>query len=327
MAKLGAQGVRVRLRESERTPGEVTGYAVALDGQVGKDGQPVFFGGGRLASDLTFPKLKARWNGPQSDAPTPGDEALAASRGKAGPGDTATPGPQYGATGRRLHGAYRPSPEERRRVFMSAASAARQAAEHSGRAVESGDTAGAADAAWAASDFLTSAARVLEPQRPGPVTAAARRFERAAREAYGRVPAPSQAGHSLRAGARALASIRKTMAPESRQVLALMAQMYALISSVTRVREQQERAAQAAAARDAARELRGEYQRLAIAQPGSASAARQAWEDRQAAEAAAAPTATTPTTPAPGPGQWPPPPTPGAALKPWERRRGPQRGC
>nr|WP_231127416.1 relaxase/mobilization nuclease domain-containing protein [Motilibacter aurantiacus] len=319
VAKLGTQGVRVRLRESERNPGEVTGYSVALEDQVDKDGKPVYFGGGRLASDLTLPKLRARWNAPQLDESTPGDEAVAASRGQAEPGDAKTPGPQYGATGRRLHGPYRPSPEERRVVLMSAAAAAKQGAEHINRAVAGGDLAGAADAAWAASDFLTSAARVLEAQRPGPLTAAARRFERAARETYGRVPAPSGAGHSLRAGARALSAIRRTMDQETRQVLALMAQMYALLSSVERMREQQQRAAQAAAAREAAYELRREYQRIVVSGPAGPSAARQAWEDRRAADVAAAPAPTTPTTPAPSADQWPPP-------TPWERHRGPQPG-
>jgi hypothetical protein len=45
---------------SERHPDQVTGYAVSLDGVTNGAGQPVHFGGGKLAPDLTLPKLRAR---------------------------------------------------------------------------------------------------------------------------------------------------------------------------------------------------------------------------------------------------------------------------
>ena len=45
-------------------PGEVTGYAVTLDGDVTAAGEPVWFGGGKLAPDLTLPKLRRRWPEP-----------------------------------------------------------------------------------------------------------------------------------------------------------------------------------------------------------------------------------------------------------------------
>ncbi len=59
-AGLGRAGVLVRRRYSTLTPGEVTGYAVGMPGHTSKDGQ-VWFGGGKLAADLTLPKLRARW--------------------------------------------------------------------------------------------------------------------------------------------------------------------------------------------------------------------------------------------------------------------------
>jgi hypothetical protein len=54
-------GVLVRTRISTRDPGQVTGYAVALDGDTARAGGPVWFGGGKLAADLTLPKLRCRW--------------------------------------------------------------------------------------------------------------------------------------------------------------------------------------------------------------------------------------------------------------------------
>jgi hypothetical protein len=46
---------------STRDRAEVTGYAVALPGDTAQDGGPVWFGGGKLAADLTLPKLRRRW--------------------------------------------------------------------------------------------------------------------------------------------------------------------------------------------------------------------------------------------------------------------------
>jgi hypothetical protein len=64
----------------------VTGYAVTMEGARTAAGGPVWFGGGKLAPDLTLPKLRLRW-------PEPGGRA---GRQAAGPG-----GPQARP---RLHG-------------------------------------------------------------------------------------------------------------------------------------------------------------------------------------------------------------------------------
>ena len=63
LAALEARGVLVRLRHSAVRPGEVTGYPVAVD--HGPDRRPVWFSGGKLAADLTLPKLRRRWAGPR----------------------------------------------------------------------------------------------------------------------------------------------------------------------------------------------------------------------------------------------------------------------
>ena len=61
-ARLADDGVTVRLRPSTTNPGEVTGYSVALSTDRDKAGEPVWFSGGRLAADLTLPKLRLRWS-------------------------------------------------------------------------------------------------------------------------------------------------------------------------------------------------------------------------------------------------------------------------
>jgi hypothetical protein len=60
-SRLRAAGVLVHKRFSERDPSEVTGYAVALPVHTTRDGGPVWYGGGKLAVDLTLPRLRARW--------------------------------------------------------------------------------------------------------------------------------------------------------------------------------------------------------------------------------------------------------------------------
>lgn len=68
---LEADGVLVRRRFSQRTVGELTGYAVAAPGDVNVDGQPVWYGGGKLAADLTLPKLRLRWTSADGAVRTP----------------------------------------------------------------------------------------------------------------------------------------------------------------------------------------------------------------------------------------------------------------
>jgi len=71
-ARLGQAGVLVRKRYSTTSPGQVTGYAVGLPQHTGKDGGVVWYGGGKLAADLTLPKLRARWAAPAQECLGPG---------------------------------------------------------------------------------------------------------------------------------------------------------------------------------------------------------------------------------------------------------------
>ena len=92
-ARLEADGVRVRLRHSRRNTDDITGYAVALPGHVNGAGEPVWFGGGKLAADLTLPRLRHRWTIPPHRGRTTADvraalretviNAAAAARGEA----------------------------------------------------------------------------------------------------------------------------------------------------------------------------------------------------------------------------------------------------
>ena len=67
-ARLGDAGIAVRQRYSTTSSGEVSGYAVGLPAHTAKDGGIVWYGGGKLAADLTLPKLRRRWEGPGQEA-------------------------------------------------------------------------------------------------------------------------------------------------------------------------------------------------------------------------------------------------------------------
>jgi hypothetical protein len=82
-ARLRQAGVLVRERHSTVESGEVTGYAVGLPGHTARDGEVVWYGGGKLAADLTLPKLRARWAGSAADRSPLGGQGVpgAAMRG------------------------------------------------------------------------------------------------------------------------------------------------------------------------------------------------------------------------------------------------------
>ncbi len=246
-------GLLVRERHSERNPGEITGYAVALPESVDPGGKPIYFGGGKLAADLTLPKLRRRWNtaGTQG-AGVDGGTSWRRPGSAAGSGSDSATGRPGEPAGRDRH---RLTPEERSRIWEQATVAAARATEQVLAAAGS-DPRAAADAAWAAADFLAAAARVVEGRRGGPLTAASSEYDRAARELWGRIPEPSKAGQGLRTAAVMLATARFVGRHENKQLLALLAQLAALTDAVTRLREGQHRAAQAAGARRAVEQLR-----------------------------------------------------------------------
>jgi MobA/VirD2-like, nuclease domain len=219
-AQLRRAGVLVRMRFSEIDPGQVTGYSVTVPGHTGPDGTPLWYGGGRLAAGLTLPRLRRRWNQPQ-----PG----AAER-------SGTP---------------RFTVSERDAIYRHAARQARNAAEHIRRCAMT-DPRAAADAAWAAADTLHVAARAL---RNPHLRCAADTYDRAARAAYGRIPARSHDGDQLRRTARMIALAGNVTGDTALMAIALVAQLIALAAAVAELRQAQQHAAQAAAARTAAAHL------------------------------------------------------------------------
>jgi hypothetical protein len=70
--QLRQAGVLVRLRHSITNPGEVTGYAIGLPQHTARDGGVIWYGGGKLAPDLTLPKLRTRWASPAGHHPVDG---------------------------------------------------------------------------------------------------------------------------------------------------------------------------------------------------------------------------------------------------------------
>jgi hypothetical protein len=211
--RVEAAGLLVRRRFSQRDPGQVTGYAVAKPGHVNGQGAPVWFGGGKLAADLTLPKLRQRW---------------------LSTGPTSTPHARPDA---------RLSADERRHIWNGASNTAARAT-HMIRSCAFTDPSAAADAAWAASDALHIAAKVLGSRT---LRQAADSYARAARCGYGRIPPPTPAGNRLRATARLLAL--------AATVLMLVATLAELAVAVAELREAQHHAAQASAARAAAERL------------------------------------------------------------------------
>lgn len=216
-ARLASAGIEVRRRYSQLNPGQVTGYAVALLGDVARDGTLIWFGGGKLAADLTLPALRRRW----------GDPAV---RGHAG----------------RLTAA------ERSTVWQQAADAAERANQHI-RSMAGSDPAAAQDAAWAAADTLHAAAAAL---RSRVIREAATAYDRASRAPYRRLPARSRSGSGLRRAARLLSATGLVTGDPGLAQLALIPRLAALAESVAVLRDAEGRAAQAAAARAAAERLR-----------------------------------------------------------------------
>ncbi|MBQ1041437.1 relaxase [Micromonospora sp. C72] len=220
-AGLREAGVLVRLRRSSTDAKMITGYAVALPGARTASGQPVYFGGGRLAPDLTLPKLRLRWGipSPPPAAPTVGRSERAAAMRQAA------------------------------KVATAAAGDIRRAARtEPGRAQAS---------AVAAADLLTSLAYVIEGDRRGPLHRAAEVFDRAARDLYGRVSRSTSRSQDMRAMSRLVALMGRISGDDDTiAALALVMDLARLADTLEQLRTSQQRLHQAEAARAAASALR-----------------------------------------------------------------------
>jgi hypothetical protein len=215
-ARLEAAGITVRQRHSSKNPGQVTGYAVALNGDVNSGGAPVWYSGGKLAADLTWPKLALRWH------------------------------PAEQERGIKLTDA------ERSALFDQAAKTAASATAQI-RAFGTANPGAVADVAQAAADSLHVAAALLGSR---PLRQAADFYQHAAREPFGRVPRPTKAGSDLRQAARVMAAYANLSGDSTNSWAILVVRLAALAEAIAELRQAQQRAAQARDALTAARQLR-----------------------------------------------------------------------
>jgi len=215
--RLAEAGLLIRKRFSTRTPGEVTGYAVALPADTTCAGEPVWFSGGKLAPDLTLPKLRRRWD-PSRSASAPHQRSTMADQNA---------------------------------IWDHAAHVAAEAT-HQIRLLAASDPAAAADAAWATADVLRVAASTLHSKA---LRQAAESFDRAARAPFARIPRSTRTGSSLRHAARQLSTLAAVTGDPTLAQIALIVRLTVLVETIASLHESQRHAAQAAAAHRAAQHL------------------------------------------------------------------------
>jgi hypothetical protein len=224
-------GILVKYRYSELNPGEVTGYSLTLPGHADENGGLQWYGGGRLADNLTMPKLRRRWDAGGKDGPIP-----------------------VGL-----------SPSERHAIWNDFIRITGEGAAEMQR-LAPGDPAAASDIAWATADALRATARTIGGSPGRQIGRAADDFDRAARMTYRTIPRQTPTGSRLRTASRMLSVLRPGGGPVIR-LDRLIASLIALVEEVARLRETQRQAHQAEAARAAEGHLRvahrDEEQRLA----------------------------------------------------------------
>jgi len=237
--RLSMAGVLVRPRMSTLDPQEMTGYAVALRASGGEGAEPVWFGGGKLAPDLTLPQLTARWCREPAAPRHAGDAGSAVRDGlQLAPAERAA---LWEAAGQAIGLA-----EEQLRAAAGGQPAARAAAEA---------------AAVAASEVLAAVGRLTERSGTGPIHRAAQAYDRAARGQCRRLPVPTGSGVRTRRAAGGLHGMQFVRQSDTRQLLQTLDQLSRMSLTLAVLREQQGRAAQAAAARRAAELLSAEQTR------------------------------------------------------------------
>lgn len=233
LAGLRSAGLLVRERYSSVNAGQLTGYAVALPGDRGKDGQPIWIGGGKLAADLSLPKLRRRWSSSGPTMPRVGSALT-------GPG--------------------------RRTAWTDATAGVHLAADEMAR-LATGNAPTQHAAVHGTSEVLASAAHLLEGRGRGHVARAAESLDRAGREPWGRVPASTPTSRALRRSAHSLSWLGRASVAEGQAAAELLHGLARLADAVAQLREAQQRTAQADAARAAAKHLR----RAARTQCGTAT--------------------------------------------------------
>ena len=238
-ALLADAGVQVKLRPSVTHPGEYTGFSVALPSNPTAAGEPVWFGGGKLAADLTLPKLRQRWSPSEGRAHSP-------------------------------RGGVRVSPAARVEALQAAARAIRTAADEFA-ALAARDPVAAQAVAQAAADTLTAAARAVEGRRGGPLTDAAELFDHASRERNGWVAKANRRSYDLRSMSRLVALMGRISGDkDSHMVLVLLLDLARLADTLAALRQAQHRFHQAETALKTAATLRAAAAATGRLTPGAA---------------------------------------------------------
>ena len=224
---LGREGVTVWPRMSEQNPGEITGYSVSLDDYLNGAGEPVRFGGGKLAPDLSWPKLASRWSqsAPETAASATGEHV-----------STEKPAPAAPRFGDDDEAAWR----EAERIVREAAERITASA--------ATDPDLASDAAWATADALAAAAAGLEGDEGGPLTDAAVAFDRAGRDSFRRTPIRTDTGQALRSVGRMVGMLALSSRQPKARAAVLSVAMSSLVAAVADLRTAQQRQHQAEAA-------------------------------------------------------------------------------
>jgi hypothetical protein len=244
-ARLGDDGVLVKLRPSQINPDEITGYSVGLPTERDKAGEPVWFGASHLAADLSLPKLRSRWGTapPTRHGPNRNDETV------------------------------RVSAAQRAQTLSQAAATVNAAADEI-RRVGASDPQAAQALAQAAADTLTAVASTVEGRRGGRLTEASERFDKAARAGYAKVAKATSRSYEMRAMARLVRLMGHISGDEDTfALLALILDLARLGDTLAWWRRAQDAWHQAEAARDAATALRAWHATGAPAAPRPVAAA------------------------------------------------------
>jgi len=263
-SELAASGVRFTPRMSTQDPTQVTGYKVSLL-PADSAAQTVWFAGGQLDKDLTWPKLTARWEPAAAAADTTARSAASSVRDRSEQRGTPVAGslPTAASPVDRAAAA-----GERVRERVDAIRAAELRVRAAGAALRADP--GLVDAVAPATADLAAATSAAWQRRPDgrrPVagfTTAGDAAQRAGRTPGGGPPAYSAQSAAMRAAVRRMVLAGQlTSGSDTAAWLSLAAQLAVTLDAIATARAAQQRADQAAAARDAAARYRAELEHAA----------------------------------------------------------------
>ncbi|MFD0561826.1 relaxase/mobilization nuclease domain-containing protein [Kitasatospora saccharophila] len=239
-ARLETAGVLVNRKIGPS--GDTLGYSVAVVGERDAAGKPVFFGGYRLAPDLTLPKIRARFAAPGAGA----DEERQSPAGERA--------------------------SERRSAPARARYEASAAVDTVLDILDGEDDQAAAAVIADTGEVLDALAGTAMPAQRAELLAAARAYERASRS---HIRAARDANFGMRSAARQILAGGYTTnrAPDAAAAATLLAALLLLVIASSRWHAEHGHRQQAAAARASAEHLRAAY-RQAAARPMAALAQR-----------------------------------------------------